>query len=322
MMIRFVQVLSVVVSILLLSPVARGERVNFAYSSISGLQSPLWVAKDVGFFKKHGIDAQVLFIVGGRVITQAMLAGGLQMGVASMAAILQAYLAGGVLVYVAFNGSKTDYVLVTTKDITDIKQLRGKRVGIGQFGGGPDFTTRVILEKYGLRADKDVQVVQMVVPDSGRLAALQVGAIESIVLQAPTSLRASRLGFNLLLDYSTVLPFPLASLATTSRYVRQNPDTVKRVVKAYLDAVRFIFSNEEEAIKIIGKYTKITDSAFLHEYYRKIIVEKLSKTLLPDRAAIEFILDVERKRNPAAAKLRPENLVDMTFLEELKKESY
>ncbi len=320
---RIVRVFSILASILFLTPsLATAEQVNFAYSSLSGLQSPLWIAKEAGFFKKQGIDAQVLFIVGGRVITQAMLAGELQMGVASMAAILQADLAGGDLVYVAFNGSKTDYVLVTGKEITDIKQLRGKRIGIGQLGGGPDFTTRIILEKYGLKPDKDVRVVQMLIPDSGRLAALQAGAIESIVLQAPTSLKASRLGFNILVDYSTVLPFPLASLATTRRYIKQNPGTVKRIVKAYLDAVRFIFSNEEETIKIIGKYTKMTDSAFLHEYYRKIIVDKLSKTLLPDKDAIDFILDVERERNLGASKLRAENLVDTTFLEQLKRESY
>ncbi len=306
----------------LVPSLAEAEQVNFAYSSLSGLQSPLWVAQDAGFFKKQGIDSQVLFIVGGRVITQAMLAGELQMGVASMAAILQADLAGGDLVYVAFNGSKTDYVLVTGKEITDIRQLRGKRIGIGQFGGGPDFTTRILLEKYGLKPDKDVRVVQMLIPDSGRLAALQAGAIESIVLQAPTSLKASQLGFNILLDYSTVLPFPLASLATTSRYARQNPGTVKRTVKAYLDAVRFIFSNEEETIKIIGKYTKMTDIAFLHEYYRKIIREKLSRDLVPDKEALDFILNVERKRNPAAAKLRAQDLVDTTFLEQLKKESH
>ena len=298
------------------------DKINFAYGALSGLQSPLWVAKEAGYFTKHGIDPQVLLIVGGRVITQAMLAGEVQMGVASMAALLQADAAGGDLVYVAYFGSKTDYALFSTKDITDIKQLRGKRIGIGQFGGGPDFTTRIVLEKFGLRPDKDVRIVQMLVPDSGRLAALQTGAIESILLQAPTSLKAMALGFNQLLDYSTMLPFPLASLATTRRFVRQHPALTKRIVQAHLDAVRHIFGNEDSTLKILAQYTKISDQAFLREYYRKIILPRLSQTLVPDMTAIEFILDLERKRNPSAAKLKSEHLVDTSVLDELKREGY
>jgi len=298
------------------------DKINLAYGALSGLQSPLWVAKEAGYFSKHGIDAEVLLIVGGRVITQAMLAGEVQMGVASMAALLQANVAGGDLVYVGYFGSKTDYALFSTKDITDIKQLQGKRIGIGQFGGGPDFTSRIVLEKFGLRPDKDVRIVQMLVPDSGRLAALQSGAIESILLQAPTSLKAMALGFNQLVDYSTVLPFPLASLTTTRRFLRQNPGLTKRIVAAHLDAVRHIFKNEESTLKILAQYTKITDMAFLREYYRKIILPRLSQTLVPDMPAIEYILDLEKKRNPPAAKLKAENLVDTSFLDELKREGY
>ena len=231
-----------------------------------------WVAEEDGFFKKHDIDPEVLFIVGGRVISQAMFAGELPMGLSSMAALLQANAAGGDLTYVAYFGSKTDYALFSTKEITDVKQLRGKRLGIGQFGGGPDFASRIVLEKHGLIPDKDVRIVQMLVPDSGRLAALQAGVIESILLPAPTSLRAMSLGFKQLLDYSTELLFPLASLTTTRAYIRQSPAVVKRIVEERLDAVRFIFSKEDATLKILAKYTKIDDSVFLREYHRKIIL--------------------------------------------------
>lgn len=303
-------------------PCAAVDKVNFAYSALSGLQAPLWVAKEAGFFKKHDIDAQILFIVGGRVISQAMFAGELQMGLSSMAALLQANAAGGDLIYVGYFGSKTDYALFSTKEITDVKQLRGKRLGIGQFGGGPDFASRIVLEKHGLIPDKDVRILQMLVPDSGRLAALQAGAIEAIMLQAPTSLRAQSLGFNQLLDFANELLFPLASLTTTRAYIKQRPAIVKRVVRAHLDAVRFMTANEEPTLKILAQYTKINDTAFLREYHRKIILPRLSQTLVPDRAAIDFILEVEKKRNPAAAKFKAESFYDATFIDELRREGY
>ena len=72
----------------------------------------------------------------------------------------------------------------------------------------------------------------------------------------------------------------------------------------------------------LAKYTKVNDTAFLREYHRKIILPRLSQSLVPDRAAIEFILDVERKRNPAVAKLKAESFYDSTFVDELRKEGY
>src|SRR3989337_1603613 len=96
LMIPVVRGLTLLIVLFLMSrECVAADKINFAYSALSGLQAPLWVAKEAGFFRKHDIDAQVLFIVGGRVISQAMFAGEVQMGVASMAAMLQANSAGG-----------------------------------------------------------------------------------------------------------------------------------------------------------------------------------------------------------------------------------
>ncbi|MBI4490722.1 MAG: NrtA/SsuA/CpmA family ABC transporter substrate-binding protein [Deltaproteobacteria bacterium] len=302
---------------------AGAERLNFSFSSLVGSQSPLWVAKEVGFFKKHGIDAQVVYIVGGRVVVQAMLAGELQMGIAGPGAVIRANLAGADFVYVAVSSNMADFVLVTPRRITDIQQLRGKRIGIGQFGGGPDYTTRIVLEKHGLIPDKDVRIVQMLTGQPGRLAALQSEAIEGIVISPPLTLQAKQLGFNLLVDYSEVIAnFFTSGFIATRRYVQQNPQTVENAVKALLDAVRYIFANEEGATRIIGRYMKITDGAFLRQYYREVALKQINRTLYPDVKAIEFVLDQERRTNPALAQIRPENFVDTRFLDKLRKEGY
>lgn len=166
------------------------EKVNFSYSSLSGPSTPLWVAKEAGLFSKHGIDAQLVYIVGGRVVIQAVLAGEVQMAIAGPAAVIRANIAGGDLVYVGVATDVIDFVLVADKGITDMKQLRGKRLGIGQFGGAPDFLSRVVLEKYDLKPDRDVRIVQMLTGQPGRLAALQSKAIEAVVIQPPVSLQA------------------------------------------------------------------------------------------------------------------------------------
>ncbi|MBI3059149.1 MAG: ABC transporter substrate-binding protein [Deltaproteobacteria bacterium] len=304
-------------------PAFSAEKVNFSYSSLSGPALPLWVAKDTGFFKKHGLDAQLVYIVGGRVVIQAMLAGEVQMAIAGPAAVIRANLAGADLVYVGVASDVVDFVLVTEKAITNIQQLRGKRVGIGQFGGSPDFLSRIVLEKYGLSPDKDVRIVQMLTGQPGRLAALQSKAIEAVVIQPPVSLQAKQMGFNLLVDYSAVLPpFVASGFVTTRSFIQQKAAVVENGLRALLDAMRYIYSNGKDTIRIIGRTMKIADNAFLREYYREVLVKQFNKTLYPDVKAFELVLEQERKTNLAAAKARPEDFIDTRFLDKLKKEGY
>ena len=299
------------------------EKVNFSYSSLSGPALPLWVAKDTGFFKKHGLDAQLVYIVGGRVVIQAMLAGEVQMAIAGPAAVIRANLAGADLVYVGVASDVVDFVLVTEKAITNIQQLRGKRVGIGQFGGSPDFLSRIVLEKHGLTPDKDVRIVQMLTGQPGRLAALQSKAIEAVVIQPPISLQAKQMGFNLLVDYSAVLPpFVSSGFVTTRSFIQQKAAVVENGLRALLDAMRYIYSNEKDTIRIIGRTMKIADNAFLREYYRDVLVKQFNKTLYPHVKAFELVLEQERKTNLAAAKARPEDFINTRFLDKLRKEAY
>ncbi|MEX0806950.1 MAG: ABC transporter substrate-binding protein [Candidatus Binatia bacterium] len=305
------------------SAVAKAEKVNFSFSSLTGSESPLWIAKEVGFFKKHGIDAELVYIVGGRVVVQAMLAGEVQMGVSGPGAVIRSNLAGGDLVYVAVATTKADFTLVTDKSITSVEQLRGKRVGIGQFGGGPDYTARIVLEKYGLKPDQDVRILQMLTGQPGRLAVLQSGAIEAVVINPPLTIQARKMGFNLLLEYSMVIPHFISSgFVTTRRLIQQKPLVVENCVKVLLDAVRYVFSNEQGTLKVIGRYMKISDQPFLREYYREVLVKELDRTLYPKIKAIDFVLEQEGKITPAAAKAKADDFVDRRFLDKLKKEGY
>ncbi len=303
--------------------VVAADRVNFSYSSLSGPSAPLWVAREAGFFRKHGIDVQLVYIVGGRVVVQAMLAGEVQMAIAGPAAVIRADLAGGDLVYVGVASQAVDFVLVTDKGISNVQQLRGKRVGIGQFGGAPDFLTRVVFEKYGLKPDKDIRIVQMLTGQPGRLAALQAKAIEAIVIQPPVSLLAKQMGFNIPVDYSTILPpFVTSGFVTRRRFIQQKAMLVENSMKAMLDAMRYIYSNEEDTIKIIGRTMKITDEPFLREYYRGVLIKQFSKDLYPNVKALELVVDQERKTNPAVAGAKAEDFIDTRFLDKLRGEGY
>ena len=299
------------------------QRINFSFSSLTGTQSPLWVAKEAGFFKQHGLDARLVYIPGGSVVVQAMHSGELQFGVSGPAAVIRGNLGGSDFAFVAVSSNKMDFVLVTAKHITAVRDLKGKRVGVGRFGGGPDYSSRIVFEKLGLKPDKDIHLLQTLGGQPTRLAILESGAMEGVVIAPPFTLLAKQLGFNLLLDYSTVITHYFSSgFITTRRYIRENPQIVENTVKALMDATRYLFSNEDGTIKIVGRYMKITDETFLRSYYREALLGQINRSLQPDFKAIQFILEEERKTNPAAERVRPEDFMDTRFLDKLRKEAY
>src|SRR5690242_206668 len=97
--IRWVAALAL--SLFIASGVAHAEKIRIAYSAISGVQLPLWMAQDKGLFKRQGLDSDLLYIGGGSVVVQAILGGEVQLTRASAPGIVQATLHGADLVMIA-----------------------------------------------------------------------------------------------------------------------------------------------------------------------------------------------------------------------------
>lgn len=306
------------------TPAVRGaEKINFSFSSLVGTQSPLWAAKEAGFFKKHGLDANLIYIPGGSVVVQTLLSGEVLMGVSGPGAVIRANLGGADFVYVGANSNRIDFVILAHKNIKSVQDLRGKRIGIGRYGGGPDYTGRIVFEKLGMRVDKDVIFTQTLGGQPTRLAMLQSGAIDGVVISPPATLQAKQMGFNAVLDYATIIPNYFSSgYFTTRKLIRDNPRLVETIVKALLDGTRYVTSNEDGTVKLLSRYLQITDEAFLRTYYREVLIGQINRNLYPDPKGIDFVLDSERKTNPAAANVKPEDFVDTRILDKLRKEGY
>src|SRR4030095_8045126 len=77
------------------------QKINVAYSSISGNVSPLWITQDKGFFRKHGLDVQAILIESGTTTAQALVAGDISFASVAGPAAIQSNLRGADVVMVA-----------------------------------------------------------------------------------------------------------------------------------------------------------------------------------------------------------------------------
>ena len=314
-----------VVSIVLsCSASAQLTKLNVGYSAISEEQLPAWMAKETGIFEKNGLDVQLIYFTGGTTTVQALVSGEVPISQVAGPAVVNSALAGSDIVIIAGGATSLDYWLMSRPDIKRPEQLRGGSVAISAFGTASDFVARYALEKIGLTPGKDVAIVQVGgVPD--RLGAVLAGKIEAAVLVPPSMFIGQKKGLNILADVSKLgLPFQYTGVATSRRFIREHPDTVKKYVRSQLEAVHRIYTDKETSLKVLTKYFRRNVERDIVEKSWALLVDGnlLAKKQYPILEGLKFILAPLAEKNAKAKAAKPEEFADLSFIEELDRTGY
>jgi ABC-type nitrate/sulfonate/bicarbonate transport system substrate-binding protein len=285
-------------------------------------QSLIWVAKEGGAFERQGLNVELLFVGSSTTVTQALIAGDMPIVIMSGATSISAALMGQDLVMVGSTKSDpAQAFLMTSKEITEPAQLRGKRLGVSRIGSSSDFLLRYLLKRLGLAPEKDVVIVQ-VGSSPVRMAALAKGAIDGTALSFEEMLVAKKTGFNLLLDISKLGIESLNSdMITSRRFIRDSRETVRRFVKGMVDGLRSYRTNKKFSMEVIAKYTRSRDMEKIeqgYDYNANIYLRKPYPTI----KGIQLALEEFGEKNPAARSARPEQFIDASFVKELDESGY
>lgn len=295
------------------------ERLAASYSAVSGAFVGAWMAKDGGFLEKHGLQVELVYIAAAPKATQAALAGDVPIGFWGGTAVVLGRLGGADTVIVASVVDTVIFSLLTLPQIRRPEDLRGKTIAVSRFGSSSDFSTRVALKRWGLEPMKDVMLLQSGGhPES--LAAMQQGHVQGATISSPTTIRARRLGYHELIDLGKLgIQYHHTSLNTTESYIARKPDTVRRFVRAYVEAVHRTRVDRELTTKIVASYARTTDPEILNEVLDVWL--RYSKEIpYPSPEGLKTILDEIAPRNPKARTLKPEDMVRPTFIREMEEQ--
>ncbi len=321
--------LSLIVSLILLSASARSElawsasaptEIRVVYSSFSGSSVPVWIAQERGLFTRHGLKANVIFATGRRP-TQALVAGEVQFISTAASASIPAAVAGADVVILAGASNVSPLEIFSKPDIKRPEQLRGKRLGITTFGSSTDTAARFALPKWGLRSGTDVVLLQLGgVPEV--LAALGSGAIDAGILSDPTTIAARKAGFHRLASLRELgLNVQHAAIVARRSYIRANPDVTERFLRAYSEAILYFHAHREGTLEVMGKYLRRMDRESIAESYDNHLTI-IPKQPYPTLEGIQFILDEFAKEDPRAKQVKPEALIEKSFIEKLDREGF
>ncbi|HEY5543738.1 MAG TPA: ABC transporter substrate-binding protein [Candidatus Binatia bacterium] len=292
------------------------EKLRVAYTVIAPTQATVWTAKEMGFYAKHGLDADLVLLVGAPLAVTALVAGETPIVHAGASAVVTSNLQGSGAVLVAGGANRFPYVLFVTDEIRRVEDLRGKKFGVSRIGGADNAAALTVLNRFGIKETEVTYVQAGSIPS--RLAAMQTNALQATLLQAPETLRAKEIGLRPMLDFTKLdVEWQLNGVATTRDYIKKKPDTVRRFLRAYVEASHYNLSNPKGAQKVLQKYLAIKDEKSVEEAYHQIVAKLTQKVPYPTEPGIQLYLDQLKAKNPKAAQAKPSDFTDISFLKEM-----
>ena len=128
--------LSVVITISFFSGVLTHQNAlaksYLAYISQSAdTSAPYWVAQDAGFFKKHGLDIELVFVSSSVMATQSLMAGDIQFTSAGGTAVVNGRLAGGDIAIINSVGNTLPYYIIGKPEIKSPEDMRARSATAG-----------------------------------------------------------------------------------------------------------------------------------------------------------------------------------------------
>jgi NitT/TauT family transport system substrate-binding protein len=130
------------------------------HSSIGVTNGSIWVAEEKGLFKKHGVDVEVIFLGGGGArVVSSLLAGDIQFSVGGEGSV-RSQMRGAETVIASSTLSKGLQRILAKPEIKTYQHLKGKRIGITQYGSAAHLVLLLMLKKWNMRPEQ-MQILQV-----------------------------------------------------------------------------------------------------------------------------------------------------------------
>lgn len=282
---------------------------------------PVHIARDLGLFKKYGLEVSTVEVEGGVKAYRAMVAGNADIASAPGPFSIVGLAKGAPTKLILANMPKLSASMVVNKDIKTMADLKGKRIGIQQPGGFADVLSRGVL--LAAKIDpKDVNFVSIASEDVPALVANQVDTAilhpeQEIIAKSkvPTLHAIARMW--------EIQPNNLYNVhAVTQKTIAEKRDALKAFVKGHIEASRMMYTDKAKVLPVIIKYTKLP--ADVAEQALDFLVKNCiwdgNHGLGPTR--VNFTADLmERVGNiPKGKKPSYDEIVDLSFAKEAIKE--
>ena len=261
-----------------------------------------------GYFKEQGLDVEIIQM-NPRLGAPAVVNGAVTFATA-FTSTFRGILEGMPMKLVFIHLKKGPYYVMVRPEIKDVQQLKGKKIGVATIRGTDQLVAEEMLQAKGFNPNQ----IQAVAVGDGpvRMQALITGAVDAICVAPPHDLMLKKMGYPAIAGPPEV-GLPSAAMLTADRLIKENPQIVKRTLKALLRSHQYIFENRQDAIATLIKWLPQPLDVAEHSYDNEL--RTLSRDGTMTDAEITSIIDrVGEKKRPL------DEVRDFSFAREAMKE--
>ena len=273
------------------------QEVFVAHPALTFGDIPYYVAREKGFYAAEGVQVKDLYIRGGVTASQALQAGSVHFTLA-LGTGVRAALSGMTIKAIMVYCDKPYHFLYARPDlgVRSAQELKGKRIAVTGLGSTTYYATRKVLERLGLDPDKDARILSV----GDIWPALAGGSVEAGLIRPPFTNAAEKMGMVRLAYVGDAVQMPMSGLVTSERLIQQQPDLVRRFVRATVRGLRFFLDkkNDGESIAALNRVTRMEPDVArqTYDFYYGI----MTKDGLPSERSLIDDFEISRLMLPKA----------------------
>ena len=303
-------------------PVSSQETKRFHFAVSTPVHYlPVWVAKEAKLYAKHGIDVEVIWIRSGAMATMGILSGQMPLSGVGAASVVAARAEGADIELLSCPLDGDVVYFISRPEIKSPEQLRGKMTGITRLGTSVHFYLRTALKQLGLDADKDMTILQLGI-GAEIASALESGRIVAAPLSYRDSLAFVERGWPIMVDLTDSVKYPPSCVASTRAFVKNNPVTVDRFLRAYSEAIHVIKTNPPLAKKVYAKIYRETNTKVIDKVIDHYVEIFKSVPTIPLAGLENVIRDLASRKPLPKELMQPDVYKDEAPLQKLIKEGW
>ena len=294
------------------------EKLAIGHSNLRNDIAALWVPKDIGIFRKNGLDANIVLITGGQRMTQALLSGSAPLGLTGATPVLTAVAGGADNVMILGINNKLTYDIWAKTEVKKPDDLKGKTLAISSFGSSSHVASFLMLQHFKLDEKRDRITFLAIGDEPTRAQALIAGRIDATIIDPSVSLQIKDRGFSYLGNLEPLgVPFVNNALVSTRTFLKEKPRTAEAVVRSILEGNAFILNptNRAKVTEILAQHLRLSGEEVRRTY--EDLLPKVEARPYPNLDAVRATIEIMGSRNPKIARLKPQDVIDTSILERL-----
>ena len=290
---------------------APAQPVRGAFPSPSVQILPMMVAQERGFYKREGLELELIFVRGATTAVQALIANQIHF-IFSIGPQMPAVWEGNDIMLLAQQVGRPTFSMVVTPDIQKIADLKGKKIGV-TFGGSTAAGTKALLELNKINPDKDVEYIGLP-GNEPKIAAMKQGIISAALLAPPADYLAMKAGLKRLVSLADVFKdTAFTGLAANKKTIIENPQMVRRMVRAIVRSVLHTRDNPEDAMQVLTKRLGLEREAAQDAY--QMIKDALVP--VPTEKGVELMAQWQAIALNVKPRRKPAEYMDLRFVNEV-----